>query len=103
MSGSTLSGAINFENFASMRKIGEMLIEQSGGAARHAPGEGDTSAVTIDVGAIDHANSLAVGAMVAWFRYGERRHIRVRFQNVSDSLRKIIRVSGLTDILLGEE
>lgn len=103
MSDAILSGGITFENFASMREVGETLIRQSDSAARGGSGAGDQPSVCIDVGGIEHANSLAVGAMVAWFRYGERRQTRVRFENVPDSLRKIIRVSGLTDILLGEE
>jgi anti-anti-sigma regulatory factor len=103
MSVGSLSGAITFENFAAMRKAGEMLIEQSDILAREGSGDGRGVVVSIDVGGIDTANSLAVGAMVAWFRYGQRRQARVQFHNVSDSLRKIIRVSGLTDILLGEK
>lgn len=91
MSGTPLSGAISFENFVAMRRTGESLID-------HAQGE-----VAIDIGQIEHANTLAVGAMVAWFRYGEKRHTKVRFLNVPDPLRKIIRVSGLTEILLQGE
>lgn len=85
-----ISGAITFENFAGMRAEGESFINQSG------------PNLEIDLGAIDHANSLAVGAMVAWFRHAQQHEKKVRFVNVSDSLRKIIRVSGLSQILLPE-
>jgi len=90
MSNPSLSGAITFENFPVMRQRGIDAIDAS-------PGE-----ACLDIGGIDHANTLAVGAMVAWFRHGEHRNTRVKFINVPDDLRKIIRVSGLTDILLKE-
>jgi len=73
-----------------MRQRGIDLIDASSGEA------------CLDIGVIDHANTLAVGAMVVWFRHGERRNTKVTFVNVPDALRKIIRVSGLTDILLKE-
>ncbi len=89
--GNSISGAISFENFAAVRRAGESLIENTQGE------------VVIDIRQIEHANTLAVGAMVAWFRYGAKRNTQVKFANVPDPLRKIIRVSGLTKILLQGE
>jgi anti-anti-sigma regulatory factor len=90
MTNSALSGAITFENFAVMRQRGIDAVNASAGEA------------CLDIGGIDHANTLAVGAMVAWVRHGEHQNTKVKFVNVPDALRKIIRVSGLTDILLEE-
>ena len=91
MNGTRLSGAISFENFAGMRQAGEALVDQATGTA------------SIDLQAIEHANSLTVGAMVAWFRHAQKQGKSVSFTHVPPDLRKIIRVSGLTDILLPGE
>jgi len=84
-----LEGPINFENFAAMRKAGEALVD------------GGEGAVSIDLGGLTQANSLAVSAMVAWFRRASRQDKTLTFINVSEPMKKIIRVSGLQDILLG--
>jgi len=54
-----------------------------------------------DLGGLTQANSLAVSAMVAWFRRASRQDKTLTFINVSEPMKKIIRVSGLQDILLG--
>jgi ABC-type transporter Mla MlaB component len=86
-----LSGDVSFENFADIRKVGESLIDQA------------SDVVVLDLAGLTHANSLTVSAMVAWFRYAIRCRKSVTFTNVSEPLQKIIRVSGLKDVLLKVE
>ncbi|MCB0058202.1 MAG: STAS domain-containing protein [Caldilineaceae bacterium] len=86
-----LEGAITFENFAVMRGLGERQVDGAQGE------------VEIDLGRLEHANSLTVSAMVAWFRHAQKQGKAVRFRNVSGALRKIIGVSGLQGVLLGEK
>ncbi len=89
--GNRLIGRLRFGGFAQTRLEGETLIDS-----------GD-DVVEIDLGGLAYANSLAVSAMIAWYRYGFRAGKTVRFSNVPTDLRKIIAVSGLVELLLGDE
>jgi len=85
-----LTGSINFENYPEMRLVGDELVDSA------------TSPVRIDLAGLTHANSLTVGAMIAWYRRAAKQDKIVQFDNVSQPLHRIIQVSGLETILLGE-
>jgi len=84
-----LTGSINFENYPQMRLVGDELVD------------GGTSPLHIDLAGLTHANSLTVGAMIAWYRRAAKQDKIIRFDNVSEPLHKIIQVSGLQTVLLG--
>ena len=57
----------------------------------------------IDLGQVTQVSSLTVGLMVACYRRAAKQGKAIQFENVSESLHKIIRVSGLQAVLLGGE
>ena len=89
--GERLQGRMRFDCFARTRADGEALISASEGG------------LNIDMGGLAYANSLAVSAMIAWYRFAFHQGKIVRFSNVSPDLRKIIAISGLVDLLLDGE
>ena len=84
-----LTGSINFENYPQMRLAGDQLVDSG------------SSPLRIDLAGLTNANSLTVGAMIAWYRRAAKQDKIIRFDNVSKDLHKIIKVSGLQGILLG--
>ncbi len=89
--GRRLHGRVRFGGFAATRAEGERLIDAAQGE------------VEIDLGGLSYSSSLAVGAMVAWYRYAFHQGKVVHFSNVPPELRKIIVVSGLQEFLLNDE
>ena len=86
--GGRLCGRVLFASFAQVRAEGEALIDAA------------EAQVELDLSGLEYSNSLAVGAMVAWYRRASAQGKVVRFSNVPADLRKIIDVSGLEDLLL---
>ena len=89
--GCRLQGRVRFGGFAATRAEGERLIDAA------------DAALEIDMGGLTYSSSLAVGAMVAWYRHAFHQGKVVQFSNVPPELRKIIVVSGLQELLLGDE
>lgn len=86
-----LIGPVSFENFSQMRDQAEALVDTG------------TSPLRIDLGQVTQVSSLTVGLMVACYRRAAKQGKAIQFENVSESLHKIIRVSGLQAVLLGGE
>ena len=86
-----LVGRLRFDCFEPTRLDGERLIEESQGP------------VELDLSGLRYANSLAVSAMIAWYRFAFHQGKVVHFSNVPPELRKIIAISGLVELLLGDE
>ncbi len=89
--GRRLEGRVRFGGFASTRAEGERLIDAA---------EGE---LVIDLGGLSYSSSLAVSALVAWYRHAFHQGKVVHFSNVPPELRKIIVVSGLQELLLDDE
>ena len=91
--GNRLCGRVDFDNFTTIVAAGQSLVEaaDAGGAAE------------IDLSGLRHYSSIAVSAMVAWYRQAYGLGKRVNFANVPEDLRKIIAVSGMTELLLEPE
>jgi anti-anti-sigma factor len=81
-----LDGAVDFENFATVRADVEQVIE-------------DEATVSVDLSGLNEANSLKVALLLAWFRAANRREGEVVFVDAPRDLRNIIDFSGLTELL----
>lgn len=82
-----LPSEIDFENAEAVKQRGYELIKQS------------DRALTIDVGMIAQANSLAVAVLSAWHRRSTLQSKSIVFVNLSQELRNIIALSGLDDVI----
>lgn len=54
--------------------------------------------ITIDMGQISKADSAGLALMVEWLRLGRETGSALRFVNIPEQLRRLIRVSGLENL-----
>ena len=90
--GNRLVGWVRFAGFDETRAEGQLLIDGC-----------DDDVAELDLGGLTDVNSLAASAMVSWYRHAFHQGKVVRFSNVPPDLRKIIAVSGLVELLFGDE
>lgn len=58
-----------------------------------------TDTVQVQLGALQSANSVTVALLVAWYRAANLQNKSIVFSDVPTSLRAIIDVSGLAEVL----
>ena len=55
--------------------------------------------LTIDLGAVSRADSAGLALLVEWVRWARSRGQQIRYRGVPEQMSKIIRVSGLDNVL----
>lgn len=80
-------GPVTFDNLMALRADGEAAITAAPDAVRMCLDE------------LDGGSSAAVALLVAWFRAASAQAKHIEFVNVPAEVRKIIELSGLTDVL----
>lgn len=82
-----LGGVIHFDNAQSVCEQGFAHIRDAG------------SLIIVDVASLHGEDSIGVAVFVQWLRAANKAGKQLRFDNVSERLQAIIRVSGLKDAL----
>lgn len=82
-----LGGVVHFDNAQTICEQGLARIRESG------------SLVVVDLHDLESGGSIDVAILLQWARGALSSGKQIRFDRVSDKLKAIIRVSGLTDVL----
>lgn len=78
-------GVVHFENARVICEEGLSLIARS---------QGD---IVVDASALESGGSIDAAILVQWLKAALHAQRQIRFENISDKLRSILRVSGLSD------
>ncbi|MFT7653498.1 MAG: ABC-type transporter Mla MlaB component [Limisphaerales bacterium] len=81
---------VSFEQAESLKTTGDRMIS------------GQTTAIRMDLGELDRANTLTVSLLTHWFRTAQQQNKSIVFVNLSQELRNIIDFSGLNQVLLAD-
>ncbi len=89
-----LVDAVTLENAERIKARGFELIREriSGEVPSDTP-------IEVDLGGLQHANSVTVALLAAWYRAATNSGGSIVFMNLSPELRKIVAFSGLAEIL----
>lgn len=82
-----VAGAVTFDNLMALRHAGEAVIDAADGP------------VEMQLGELDGGSSAAVALLMAWLRAAARRQIDLSFVDVPPKVRKIVELSGMTEVL----
>ena len=55
--------------------------------------------VTLDLSQVKSGDSVGVALLIEWLRWANKEQQHLSFTNIPDSLRDIIRVSGLESVI----
>jgi anti-anti-sigma factor len=82
-----IRGPVTFENLMALRAEGDRVIATA------------TEPVRMHLEGLDGGNSAAVALLMAWFRAATAHQKTIEFVDVPKEVRKIIELSGLTEVL----
>ncbi len=82
-----LSEPVTFESLTRLRAAGESAIAAT------------ATGVVIDLSGLPQSNSAAVALLLAWWREADRLEKPIAFRDPPASLRDIVELSGMTDVL----
>jgi phospholipid transport system transporter-binding protein len=80
-------GPVTFENLMALRAEGDEVIAAATGPVR------------MQLEDLDGGSSAAVALLMAWFRSATAREKAIEFVDVPKEVRKIIELSGMTEVL----
>ena len=80
-----LGGVVHFENARDICEAGLALIARS---------DGD---LVVDLSNLESGGTVDVAILLQWLKAALHSKRLIRFENISDKLRSILRVSGLSD------
>lgn len=80
-----LGGVVHFENARDVCESGLALIDKT---------HGD---LVVDLGALESGGTIDAAVLVQWLKAAWHARRRIHFENISDKLGAILRVSGLAD------
>ena len=85
----TLRGAMTFAQAVALR---ELVIKEI-----------DRDGLTVDLGAVDEADSTALSLLLEWQRAAKARGWRIAFANVPANMRSLAEVYGIVDLISSAE
>ena len=88
--GFSLQGDIQFSNVLSLRKKGNRFIDCS-----------DMSELTVDLSGVISGDTSSLSLLLRWLFYADQQNKRIHFTSIPESLLKVAKVCGVTQLLGG--
>jgi ABC-type transporter Mla MlaB component len=87
--GFSVCGALDYANAPHLLAQGRAVLE-----------EYKNKHCVINLAALKEKNTVILAVLVAWKRFAHEHHIQLRFMNMSDSVARMVKCFGLSELML---